>query len=162
MNSFTSKFAKASPVTNESFNTRLLDNLTTAVVVLDKGCCLYHMNPAAEALLETSNRHSHQAHVRELLRNGEVLEQAVAAVRKTNTAMISRRVELLLPGGNKLLVDHATSAVQDQGNLFFLLELQEINRSWSLSRKETLLAKHEITVEMIRDRKSTRLNSSHT
>jgi len=49
-----------------------------------------------------------------------------------------------------VLVDHATSIVHDQGNVFFLLELQEINRSWSISRKETLLAKHEITVEMIR------------
>ncbi|HTQ99603.1 MAG TPA: nitrogen regulation protein NR(II) [Candidatus Acidoferrum sp.] len=150
MNSFISKIASPAKVTNESFNTRLLDNLTTAVVVLDKGCCLHHMNPAAEALLETSDRHSHKAHVRELLRNGEVLEQAVAAVRKTNTTMISRRVELLLPSGNKLLVDHATSIVNDQGSIFFLLELQEINRSWSLSRKETQLAKHEITVEMIR------------
>lgn len=150
MNSVFEKHGKPGKVTSESFNTRLLDNLTTAVIVLDKGSCLYHLNPAAEALLETSDRHSHMAHVTELVRNGELLEQAVAAVRKSNTTLISRKVELLLPSGNKVLVDHATSIVHDQGNIFFLLELQEINRSWSISRKETLLAKHEITVEMIR------------
>ena len=150
MNSFSSRSPKPDQVTNESFNTRLLDNLTTAVVVLDKGCCLYHMNPAAEALLETSARHSHKAHITELVRNGDVLEQAAAAVRKSNTTTISRRVELLLPGGNKLLVDHATSVVHDSSGIFFLIEIQEINRTWSISGKETLLAKHEITVEMIR------------
>ena len=75
------------------------------------------------------------AHITELVRNGEMLEQAVVAVRKSNTPMISRKVELLLPSGNKVLVDHATSIVHDQGNVFFLLELQEINRSWSISTK---------------------------
>lgn len=150
MNSVFDKIRNSGKVTSESFNTRLLDNLTTAVVVLDKGYCLYHMNPAAEALLETSDRHSHLAHVGELFRNGDIVEQALMAVRRSNTTLISRRVELLLPSGNKLLVDHATSIVHDAGATWYLLELQEINRSWSISRKETLLAKHEITVEMIR------------
>ncbi len=150
MNSVFNKNGKPGKVTSESFNTRLLDNLTTAVIVLDQGCCLYHMNPAAEALLETSDRHSHMAHVSEMLRNSDAFEQAVAAVRKSNAPLISRKVELQLPSGNKVLVDHATSIVYDQGSTYFLLELQEIHRSWSLSRKETLLAKHEITVEMLR------------
>lgn len=148
-----SVFSKARPplnVTSESFNTRLLDNLTTAVVVLDANCRLYHMNPAAEVLLETSSRHSQNSHVRDLLRNGEQLEQAIAAVQKNNATLITRKVELVLANGNKLLVDHALSTVQDPNGPWYLLEIQEVNRSWALNRKETQLAKHEITLEMIR------------
>lgn len=137
-------------VTSESFNTRLLDSLTTAVVVLDKGCCLYHMNPAAEAMLETSDRHSHRAHLSEVFRNGEGLEQALDSVRKSDTPLITRKSELILANGNKLLVDYAVSMLHDQGGTWYLLELQEVNRSWAISKKETLIAKHEITVEMIR------------
>jgi two-component system nitrogen regulation sensor histidine kinase GlnL len=148
-----SVFSKARPsylVTSESFNTRLLDNLTTAVVVLDADCRLYHMNPAAEALLETSARHSYAAPLHDLLRNAEQLEQAIAAVHKNNAAVISRKAELQLTNGSKLLVDHAVSTVVDPNGTWYLIELQEINRSWTLSRKETQLAKHEITMEMVR------------
>ena len=74
MNAIFIKHGKSVKVTSESFNTSLLDNLTTAVIVLDKASCLFHMNPAAESLLETSDRHSHMAHITELVRNGEVLE----------------------------------------------------------------------------------------
>lgn len=150
MNSLFQKPGKPSKVTSESFNTRLLDSLTTAVVVLDKGSCLYHMNPAAEVILETSDRHSHRAHVTELFRNGDSLEQAVAAVRKSGTPLITRKADLILNNGNRLVVDHAVSVLQDSGGTWYLLEIQEVNRSWAMSKKETLIAKHEITVEMIR------------
>src|SRR5262245_8241325 len=101
MNSLFQNSRKPSKVTGESFNTSLLDSLTTAVVVLDEGCRLYHMNPAAETMLETSDRHSHRAHVTELFRNGDSLEQAVASVNKTDTSLITRKAELVLANGNK-------------------------------------------------------------
>jgi two-component system nitrogen regulation sensor histidine kinase GlnL len=40
--------------------------------------------------------------------------------------------------------------LHDAGGVWYLLEIQEVNRSWAMSKKETLIAKHEITVEMIR------------
>jgi two-component system, NtrC family, nitrogen regulation sensor histidine kinase GlnL len=150
MNSIFSKTRSPVKVTSESFNTRLLDNLTTAVVVMDSDCRLYHLNPAAESLLETSDRHSYSSHVRELFRNADQLEHAIATVQKTQATLITRKTELVLASGNKLLVDHALSTVQDQSGVWYLLEIQEINRSWAISRKETQLAKHEITLEMIR------------
>jgi two-component system nitrogen regulation sensor histidine kinase GlnL len=150
MNSHFQTPRKPSKVTSESFNTRLLDSLTTAIIVLDKGCCLYHMNPAAEAMLETSDRHSHRAHVTELFRNGDSVEHAVASVRKSDTPLITRKAELILSNGNKVLVDFAVSMLYDSGGTWYLLEIQEVNRSWAISKKETLIAKHEITVEMIR------------
>jgi two-component system, NtrC family, nitrogen regulation sensor histidine kinase GlnL len=137
-------------VTSESFNTQLLDNLTTAVVVLDAQHRLFHLNPAAEALLETSDRHSHHAQLKDVFRNGDQLEQAIATVEKSQATLITRKAELILGGGNKLLVDHAISTLHDQSGTWYLLEIQEINRLWSISRKETQLAKHEITLEMIR------------
>jgi two-component system, NtrC family, nitrogen regulation sensor histidine kinase GlnL len=150
MNSLFSKTRSPVKVTSESFNTRLLDNLTTAVVVLDSDCRLYHLNPAAESLLETSDRHSYNSHVRELFRNADPLERAITTVQKTQATLITRKAELVLASGNKLLVDHSLSTVQDQSSTWYLLEIQEINRSWAISRKETQLAKHEITLEMIR------------
>ncbi len=138
------------PVNTESFNTSLLDNLTTAVVVLDHNYCLYHMNPSAEALLETSQRHSRTARITELLRNPEELLQALAAVKKNGTTIITRKVELILANNNRVMVDFAISSVSHMNEVFYLVELQELNRTWSITRKESIISRHETTIEMIR------------
>ena len=134
----------------EAFNTSLLDHLTTAVMVLDRDFCLYHLNPAAEEMLETSDRHSHNVPITDLLRNNEELIQSLNAVLESGSALIVRKAELVLASGAKLLVDYAISRVEELGYPFFLLELQEVNRSWNINRKEALLSTHETTVEMIR------------
>lgn len=134
----------------ERFNTSLLDNLTTAVVVLDQHFSLYHMNPAAEELLETSDKHSHLVPIGELIRNCDDLIQGMKAVLESDSSIIVRKTELILVTGNKMLVDYAISKVIETGDAYFLLEFQEINRSWNISRKEALMSTHETTVEMIR------------
>jgi two-component system nitrogen regulation sensor histidine kinase GlnL len=134
----------------EHFNTRLLDNLTTAVVVLDKDFCLYHLNPSAEELLDTSNKHSHKASITDLIRNSAVLVQGMKSVLESNNSIIVRKTELVLTSGTKLQVDYAISKIEERAQPFFLLELQGINRSWAISRKEALLSTHETTLEMIR------------
>lgn len=137
---------------DDRFNTSLLDHLTTAVVVLDSECCLYHINPAAEELLETSNQHSYQQPLQELLRNSDAVLQAIEAVAgsDSDSAFIVRKAELVLTTGSRLLVDYAISRVIEGKKSWFLLELQEVHRSWNISRKEALLSTHETTVEMIR------------
>ncbi|MEY4641798.1 MAG: hypothetical protein RLZZ227_1792 [Pseudomonadota bacterium] len=138
------------PVNIESFNTSLLDNLTTAVVVLDHNDCLHHMNPSAEALLETSQRHSQTARITELLRNPEELLQGLAAVKKNGTTIVTRKVELILANNNRVMVDFSVSAVMHMSEVFYLVELQEVNRTWSITRKESIISRHETTIEMIR------------
>jgi two-component system nitrogen regulation sensor histidine kinase GlnL len=134
----------------ENFNTSLLDNLTTAVVVLDYTYCLYHMNPSAEALLETSHQHKHHAHISELLRNPDELLQALVSVGKSGTTLITRKVELVLANNNRVMVDYSIASVLHLGEHYYLLELQELNRTWSIARKETLISHHETTIELIR------------
>ena len=133
-----------------TFNTKILDNLTTAVLVLDAAHCIYHMNPSAESMLETSNQHSQNSHIKELIRNANDLSHALISVGKSNTTLIIRKEELILINGNKLLVDFSIAAFQEADEGYLLLEFQEINRSISMSRKESLIANHETTVEMIR------------
>lgn len=150
MNTALEKARFLAPVNTESFNTSLLDNLTTAVVVLDHNYCLYHMNLSAEALLETSQRHSRTARITELLRNPEELLQGLAAVKKNGTTIITRKIELILPSNNRVMVDFSVSSVNHLSEMFYLVELQELNRTWSITRKESIISRHETTIEMIR------------
>jgi two-component system nitrogen regulation sensor histidine kinase GlnL len=141
-----------SKLRNERFNTSLLDHLTTAVVVLNNERCLYHINPAAEEMLETSNQHAYSQPLQEFLRNSDAVLQGIDTVANSDShsAFIVRKAELVLSTGSRLLVDYAISCIVENGQPWFLLELQEVHRSWNISRKEALLSTHETTVEMIR------------
>lgn len=150
MNSaFQSKGLK-SKLSTENFNSRLVDNLTTAIVVVDQDHNLFHLNHAAEALLETSDSHGHMAPLEELIRNPGDLISALETVGQSGTTLIIRKIELTLASNIKVLVDVAVTRLLEADAVYFILELQEINRSWALSKKETLISNHETTVEMIR------------
>lgn len=140
----------APPVNAETLHTSLLDNLTTAVVVLDEDLCLFHINPAAEALLETSDRRSHHAYIGDILLNADELIPSLREVQKKRHTFIARKSEVTLINRRKLIVDYAVSPVNEIGTNYLLVEIQPLDRSWMISRKEALLSTHETTLELVR------------
>lgn len=134
----------------ESFNTSLLDNLTTAVVVLDEDLCLFHLNPAAEVMLETSDKRSHKAFIGDLLLHPENTLAALRKVQKDNNTVIARQAQMVLTNRHKLTVDYSISPVNDQDQTLLMMEIQELDRSQHISRNETLISNHETTLELVR------------
>ena len=62
--------ARTEPQADLQSRADALDQLTTAVVVLDEALHVRYLNPAAEALFGTSRQHRVGAHVRELTSEG--------------------------------------------------------------------------------------------
>lgn len=135
----------------ESFNTSLLDHLTSAVLVLDSDFCLYHLNPAAEELFKTSDKRSHNAYIGDLLYRPESTLRALRNVQKHGNTYIARKTQLILANRTKLLVDYAVTAINDLEQDFLLVEIQELDRSYNISRGETLISNHETTLELVRN-----------
>lgn len=135
----------------ESFNTSLLDYLTSAVVILDSSFCLFHLNPAAEALFRVSEKRSRNSYIGDLLYKPEETLKALRSVQKHKNAFIARKVHLILVNGVKLLVDYSISSINDQEQDFLLIEIQELDRSYSITRGETLISNHETTLELVRN-----------
>ena len=135
----------------DSFNTSLLDYLTSAVVVLDSSFCLFHLNPAAEALFRVSEKRSRNSYIGDLLYRPEPTLKALRNVQKNKTPFIARKVNLMLANRTKLLVDYSISAINDQDQDFLLVEIQELDRSYSISRGETLISNHETTLKLVRN-----------
>ena len=138
-------------VNTESFNTSLLDHLTSAVVVLDSDFCLFHLNPAAEELFKTSDKRSHNAYIGDLLYRPEATLKALRNVQKKGNTYIARKTQLVLANQTKLLVDYSVSLINDLGQDFLLVEIQELDRSYNISRGETLISNHETTLELVRN-----------
>lgn len=136
----------------ESLNTNLLDNLTTAVMVLNKDLCLTYINPAAEALLETSDRHCRNLHIKDVLlgTQNKQLIKALKNVMNNGITFIARKVRLLKSNTNDMVVDYSVSRLIYQNDTYLMLELQELDRSYNISRKEMLISNHETTLGLVR------------
>lgn len=135
---------------NESLNTSLLDNLTTAVMVLDKDLCLLYINPAAEALLETSDRHCHNLFIGDILLNAKQLVKALKTVKDNGVTYIARKEHLVKANANRMTVDYSASRLIYENQTYLMLELQELDRSYNISRKEMLISNHETTLGLVR------------
>ncbi len=135
----------------DSLNTRLLDHLTAAVLVLDENFCLFHLNPAAEALFKTSDRRSRKTYIGDLLYRPEQTLRALRNVQKEGHTYIARKVQLTLANGTRLLVDYSVSPFSEMNQDFLLVEIQELDRSYHISRGETLISNHETTQELVRN-----------
>lgn len=145
-----SKQAASPAVKSKLLHTSLLDNLTTSVILLDDQLCIFHINPAAEALLETSDRRSHKVYIGDLILNADSLLPALQNVRSNGNTFIARKGELRLATRNSLVVDYAISPLDDFAPGFLLLEIQSPDKAWEIHRKEALLSTHEATSELVR------------
>ncbi|MBT5483360.1 MAG: PAS domain-containing sensor histidine kinase [Gammaproteobacteria bacterium] len=134
----------------ENLNTSLLDNLTTAVVLLNKDLKVIYINPAAEALLETSDKHSHNLYIGEILLNEKQIIKPLKSVMDNGITYISRKVRLLKNNTSSMTVDYSASRILYQNETFIMLELQELDRSYNISRKEMLISNHETTLGLVR------------
>lgn len=128
----------------------LLDNLTTAVIVLDGELCLHHLNPAAEALLEMSDRSSHRLSISEVFPECQDLLEALRNVQRNDHTIVARKAALVLANGARLTVDYSLTPLNEVGENFVLMEIQGLDRTYHISRKEALLSTHETTLELVR------------
>lgn len=135
----------------ETFNTSLLDHLTSSVVILDSSFCLFHLNPAAEALFRISDKRSRNSYIGDLLYEPEATLKALRKVQKNKNTFIARKVQLILANGTKILADYSISPINDRDQDFILVEIQELDRSYNISRGETLISNHETTLELVRN-----------
>jgi len=134
----------------DNLNTSLLDNLTTAIILLDKDLHVIYINPAAEALLETSDRHSHNTYIADVLLNVKELVKSLKSVKDNGITFIARKVKLVKANTNRMTVDYSASRLIYENDTYIMLEIQELDRSYNISRKEMLISNHETTLGLVR------------
>ena len=127
---------------------QLLDNLTTAVVLLDRLFNVIHVNTAAEALLEISSKRAQATPLNSYFHeSSEALEKMQNAFAE-NEQFTKRKARWRLHTGNRITVDYTVTPLTDRNQL--LLEIQPLDRLLRISREEALLASQETTKNLIR------------
>lgn len=132
---------------SEGFFPRLLEHLTTAVVLLDDDLCVRWMNPAAEALTGLSLVRV-QGLPLDCLRGpqGEidvVLRKAIDA----RHPYTQREAPMVLASQETITVDYTATPISDNE---LLIELEPIDLHLRIAREEALLARQEMVKGLTR------------
>ena len=135
---------------NDALHRLLLDNLTTAVLLLDAELRPQYMNPAAEMLLAVSGQRNHGQFISELFTESP---EALAALRQAVSQahpFTKREATLTSLNGHSQTVDYAVTPIPARRETLLLLEIHP--RDWLLriTKEEAQLSKQETTKLLVR------------
>lgn len=131
---------------------RLLENLSTAVVLLDDHLCVLYVNPAAEQLFATSSTHLMGQPVEQFCwENDKSLEDLRSALRELHP-YTKREAQLHFPTSSQpAVVDYTVTPLVDPGTQKqVLLELRPLDRLMRISREDNLFAANQATRALVR------------
>ena len=128
----------------------LLDNLTTATLLLNAELRLEYMNPAAEMMLAVSGQRSHGQFISELFTEStEALSSLRQAVEQAHP-FTKREAQLTSLTGQTITVDYAVTPILNQGQTLLLLEVHPRDRLLRITKEEAQLSKQETTKMLVR------------
>lgn len=131
------------------FFRRMLENLATAVLLLDQRLKVIYINPAAEMLFEISGRRIQDSPVTELFLE---TDDALQTLRESTTSghpFTRREAEFLLPSGTRIRVDYSVSPFPAEKPTI-LMEVQPRDRLLRITREEEILHQQETTRILVR------------
>ena len=133
----------------ETLYTRLLDNLTTAIVVVDAAMHVSYLNPAAETLLGLSQSRALGEDVGSVFGEHDDTVAGLRRVLETGTGFTKRQALLHLGGGAEITVDYAVTPLQLEDNAL-LIEIQPLDRLLRISREDAIISSQQMTQMLVR------------
>jgi two-component system nitrogen regulation sensor histidine kinase GlnL len=133
----------------DNLHADLLDNLTTAVLLLDEEQQITYINQAAEALLETSGQRILGTPLSRLFFEAEGTVEQLERARKEGNSYTKRKTRLTLHSGRQVTVDYVITPLAITG-ASLLVEIQPLDRLLRINREETLLASHQTAKMLVR------------
>lgn len=134
----------------ESLQRLLLENLTTATLLLNAELRLEYMNPAAEMLLAVSGQRSHGHFISELFTESpEALASLRQAVEQAHP-FTKREATLTSASGQSLTVDYAVTPILTRRQTMLLIEVLPRDRLLRITKEEAQLSKQETTKLLVR------------
>ncbi|WP_246539990.1 nitrogen regulation protein NR(II) [sulfur-oxidizing endosymbiont of Gigantopelta aegis] len=135
------------------FAETVLDNLNTAVVLLDSQLNVLYINPSAEMLLGVSSNKITSKPISKLLTD----EALITAVKDTllSNHPFTQRERIILINDRRLTVDISVQLIlsenmPDKNDKRLLIEFSQLDRHLRISREENLLAQHETIRALLR------------
>ncbi len=130
---------------------RILEGMSTAVLVFNRALHLSYMNPAGEMLLDISARQANDLQIQDLFVGAHELAERLRHALNSNHPYTEHELHLQLPSGREITVDCVVTLMFDQvGGNEVLVEFTQIDRHLRLAREENLLEQHQAARQLVR------------
>lgn len=137
-------------MTNE-LSKMLLDNLTTAVLLLDEGLRILYINPAAEHLFATSSSHLLHSPIKNLFYEEKGDKDELERSLKNQHPFTRRETTLILANcAQSAIVDYTVTPLSTPGEKHLLMEIRPLDRLLKISREDNIVSAHQATRALIR------------
>lgn len=130
---------------------RILESLSTAVLVLDSGLRVRYLNPAGEMLLAVSTRQAQSQPLHDLLPGSPELAGRLDQALTNRQPFAEYGVHLHLMTGQDITVDCTVTPMFDPASgAELLVELIQVDRHLRIAREENILEQHQVARQLVR------------
>lgn len=128
----------------------ILDNLKTAILLVEPNLTVSYINPAAESLLAVSDQRIHGEAITTLFHEEEDTVVKLLDAINNREAYTKRETVLTLRSGEEITVDYAVTPIVDTRRTSLIIELQPLDRLLRISREEGLLTSQQSSKALLR------------
>lgn len=137
-------------MTEEQLHHLLLDNLSTAVLLLNNELKINYLNPAAESLLAASAVRLCGCPITRLLHQSDKVLNSLRNAMESNHPFTQRQALLSLADESHVTVDLTATPIQAATSKLLLIEMQPMDRLMKINREEALITTHDTTRNLVR------------
>lgn len=134
---------------DSSLHKRLLDNLSTAILLMDEKLRLSYINPAAEILLEVSSARVLGKPVSHLFSENGGSQNDLENALRTQTPYTKRQTRLRLSSPQDITVDYTITPIGEEEHSL-LMEIQPLDRMMRINHEKSLLSSQQTARMLIR------------
>lgn len=132
-------------------DTRILESLSTAVLLLDADLHISYLNPAAEMLFAHSAKRCEGLSLQELVTCEDDLFQRLERAMRETRSFTERELILGIGGDRKVTVDCTVTPQIDPGQpRELLVELIQVDRHLRITREENLIEQNQAVRQLVR------------
>ena len=136
-------------ISNLTLYQSLLDNMQSAILLLDEKLCLQYMNASAEALLNLSAQRYDGVAIEHLFSENNHIPEGLIKAAQSGQRFTKRQTVFRLPQPDEITVDYADTPIHDEGN-WLLMEIQPLDRALKINQEEMLLSSQALSRKLIR------------
>ncbi|MDG1310692.1 MAG: nitrogen regulation protein NR(II) [Porticoccaceae bacterium] len=137
-------------MTSDQLHRLLLDNLNTAVLLLNADLVIDYINPAAEALLQVSSQRLCGSDATGIFADANMSLQTLKETLDSGSPHTRRHEYLRVPNSESAQVDYTITPLELNSRAMLLMEMQPIDRFLKINRDEALLSVHDTSKSLIR------------
>ncbi len=134
-----------------NYQHNILDNLSTAVVLLNAELNIEYINPASENLFQISNRQATGSKLQKVMKIGDAFIDRLEDALNNFHPITEHEACINLPDGREIIIDyHLNPLQQTDQSMQLILEISHMDRHIRIAREEKLLNEQSATRNLVR------------